>query len=217
MRFKDVLLRALVIAALASWAGVVCAQFFPRQASLKPSSADSSTVAVPSDPGSSAEEGAATASGAPEKDPAAENNTSAASPDDPQVEIDWSQTHFTIEQARVIYDQGLADFVDARSDEEYDAGHIRGAFHVSQADFASGNFTPAILEFLQDVPHDRPLVIYCEGGSCDTSENVAIRLQEMGFTRLYIMTDGYPGWVKAQLPTETSENTDDSPPLPAEG
>ena len=43
-------------------------------------------------------------------------------------------------------------------------------------------------------------MIYCVGGDCDASKNVAARLEQFGYTDLRIMGAGYNEWEMAQLP-----------------
>lgn len=104
----------------------------------------------------------------------------------------------SVDQAKALFDAG-APFIDARHRDEYDAGHVAGAFHMT-ADQLTGGKTPEVLNFLDPA---KPLVIYCGGGACDASHNVAALLQQLGFTQFHIMNDGYPGWTAAGHPTGT--------------
>ena len=101
----------------------------------------------------------------------------------------------TLDQGWDLYNNG-APFVDARSLPDYEAGHIESAFWMPAEEFMSGH-TPAALPMLD--PQGQ-VVVYCDGGSCDASKNVVVLLQQAGFTRCHILTDGYPGWVKANRP-----------------
>lgn len=107
--------------------------------------------------------------------------------------------HITIAQAGALYDQ-QAFFVDARRKEVYVEGHVAGAFRADMASFKSS--TPA---WVSGLPKDMILVVYCNGGDCDESEHVAQMLNGSGFTAVYIMHDGFPGWKAAELPVETGE------------
>lgn len=111
----------------------------------------------------------------------------------------------TLAQAKALYDSLAADFIDAREPHEFAPGHIPGAYNLTQAHFA-GSKTPEALEILDP---SRPVVIYCGGGECHASENVAILLQQAGFTSIHIMIDGFPAWVAAGYESEAA--FDDSP------
>ncbi|MEM1330521.1 MAG: rhodanese-like domain-containing protein [Planctomycetota bacterium] len=104
----------------------------------------------------------------------------------------------TVDQASRLYDTGMAVFFDARLQHEYEDGHIDGASFVPAEAFATG--LPMAVEFAMP---DQPVVIYCGGGECEASHNVAAVLQSLGYTRLHIMTEGYPAWVDMGLPTSS--------------
>lgn len=117
----------------------------------------------------------------------------------------------TIPQAFRLFSANTA-FVDARRRDEFEAGHVQNAFWMP-ADALTGGKRSEAMDFL--VP-DQPVVIYCGGGECDASKNVAALLQQGGFTQCLIMTDGYPGWVAAGHPTATGKGDYEMNP-PTEG
>ncbi|MFG0252987.1 MAG: rhodanese-like domain-containing protein [Phycisphaerales bacterium JB038] len=173
---KKVLLQACVIAALASWAGVLSAQFWPLRAGLQ---AGVNPPTLPVDDVT---------------DPA---------PGDAEVAV-WPPAEgaimINVATAKLAWDMGYAEFVDARSEEEFKRAQVIGAWNVSQADLANSGLPTDFHEF---VGTDTPLIIYCEGGECDTSENVAIRLQDdYLYQTIYILKPGIPGWVKAAHPMD---------------
>lgn len=99
----------------------------------------------------------------------------------------------TLEEARALWEQG-AVFLDARTREEFDAGHILLAFWLPFDQV----FTAHGAEVLPMIDPSGTVVIYCVGGDCDASEQTAIRLEaELGFTDLRIMGAGYDDWVAA--------------------
>ncbi|MFA6044241.1 MAG: rhodanese-like domain-containing protein [Phycisphaerales bacterium] len=106
----------------------------------------------------------------------------------------------TLDQAWELYQQGTP-FVDARGMDEYIAGHIDSAFWMPTEEFMSGH-TPAALPLLDS---QSQIVVYCDGGMCDASKNVVVLLQQAGFTRCHILTDGYPAWAKANRPIATGK------------
>jgi rhodanese-related sulfurtransferase len=57
-------------------------------------------------------------------------------------------------------------------------------------------------EIANSMPPGDTVVIYCVGGECDASHNVARRLAQIGFTDLRIMGVGYTDWVNAGFPIE---------------
>ena len=108
--------------------------------------------------------------------------------------------HITIEQAKLLFDSKIA-FVDARHLDEFEAGHVDNAFLLSSDDVTSGKGT----EVLSYLDKGSPIVVYCNGGACDASENLVKVLQVLGYKGCRIMTDGYPAWQKAGYPTATGK------------
>lgn len=97
--------------------------------------------------------------------------------------------HIDLAQARVLFEKGIP-FLDARTEEEFRAGHIAGAFHLPSDAFTRGGK----VEALQYLDQNEPVVIYCGGGDCHASEYVAIELEKAGFKAYHIMKDGFPSW-----------------------
>lgn len=105
--------------------------------------------------------------------------------------------HLTLEQAKALFDKG-SPFIDAREEHEREEGWIKGSVHLT-AGMMSGAKLPGELDLLNP---DDITVIYCAGGTCDASENLAILLKQFGFTKLHIFHDGFPAWQAAGYPIE---------------
>lgn len=182
--FLGVIGRALIVVALAGLIGVVDSARRPVQLSLKPNAAMPAGGNMPT--------------GLPVPTP------DQMTPEQPMpadnTEAGASDTFVDLAEAKRLYDSLEADFIDAREPAQFHPGHIPGAFNLTQADFL-GSITPEALEYLDPT---RPVVIYCDGGDCHASENVAILLQQAGFTSISIMTDGFPAWVAAGYEVESS-------------
>ncbi|GAB5497057.1 MAG: hypothetical protein Phyf2KO_21370 [Phycisphaerales bacterium] len=110
------------------------------------------------------------------------------------------QRDITLRQARYLYENDRAIFIDARLPEYYEQGHIEGAFSVSTEAFQSG--PPFAVQVLDD---SRYVVIYCGGGACEESkivaEDLAIERPDLE-NMIHIFEDGYPAWESAGLPTD---------------
>ncbi|MCI4397673.1 MAG: rhodanese-like domain-containing protein [Acidobacteria bacterium] len=100
-----------------------------------------------------------------------------------------------------IHEEKGTVVVDARSHEEFSLGHIPGAVNIPEDDFdASFAKVKASLE------NAKTIIIYCSGGSCSTSEMVAEMLRDKGRLpagRLWIYTDGFPGWMRGKNKIES--------------
>ncbi len=46
----------------------------------------------------------------------------------------------------------------------------------------------------------KEIIVYCHGGDCDLSLQVAKALQEAGYAHVGIFTGGWPDWQKAGYP-----------------
>lgn len=94
--------------------------------------------------------------------------------------------------------RSLADFV--REPDEYAAGHLPGA----------RSYPRGFLEVRADLEHykrdpwladrSRRLVLYCGGGH--RSALAAHTLQQMGFTDVRSLAEGWTGWTARNLPIE---------------
>jgi adenylyltransferase/sulfurtransferase len=81
--------------------------------------------------------------------------------------------------------------VDVRELEEYSQGAISGARHIPRGYLE--------MRIEQEVPdRDQPLVIYCAAGVRSALATAA--LQEMGYTDVVNMAEGFNGWKAAGLP-----------------
>jgi rhodanese-related sulfurtransferase len=85
--------------------------------------------------------------------------------------------------------------VDARSPEQYAAGHIDGAVSLPLVEIDA-----ALSDFIARVDKNRTLVIYCSGFGCPDSFDLGVRLIESGYTDVRVFEGGYPEWRDAGLP-----------------
>lgn len=88
---------------------------------------------------------------------------------------------------KLMENKDLEDFilVDIREDNEFNAGHIKGAIHLGKG----------IIErdiHLHVNEHDKKIVLYCGGGY--RSVLAAESLQKMGYTNVISMDGGWKGW-----------------------
>ncbi|HSP82602.1 MAG TPA: rhodanese-like domain-containing protein [Gillisia sp.] len=95
-------------------------------------------------------------------------------------------TILSVEEAKTILaEEPGAVFLDVRTPEEFNEGHIEGAVLI--------NFFDA--DFKQQVAtldKDKPVYIYCRSGN--RSQQAGMILTEMGFQEVYDIEAGYIGW-----------------------
>jgi rhodanese-related sulfurtransferase len=99
--------------------------------------------------------------------------------------------------AKKFFDAGAAVFVDAREAPEYADGHIPGARSVP---FDDAVRQPALLEPFKRV--GKPLILYCSGGDCELSKDLARNMLAEGIRKVLVFTDGLPAWKAAGYPVE---------------
>ena len=121
---------------------------------------------------------------------------------DSPVPTDLEIAHCEVSMGRLnnLLHSGFIILLDARSHEEYDAGHIAGAVSFPY-DELLGHYD----ELRETIPINGDVVIYCESVTCDQSENLATELKLMGYGRVVIYKGGWQEWDAAGLPIETSE------------
>ena len=103
----------------------------------------------------------------------------------------------TVGLARKLFDFGEYIFVDARSAEDYQEGHIKGAVSLPV-----GQVDEKLSGFLVRYPPETSIITYCSGRTCQDSHRLAEVLMEMGYENIYVFIDGFPGWEAEGHPIE---------------
>ena len=87
--------------------------------------------------------------------------------------------------------------LDVRSAAEFAAGHVPGAINIpfSAVPFRAGELGPQ---------PDVPIIVYCGGGTCELSMNLAWAMLNSGQQKLLVFMGGTPEWEGAGFPLERS-------------
>lgn len=86
-----------------------------------------------------------------------------------------------------------AALIDVREDNEWEAGHARGALHIGRGVIER--------DIVQKVPDKgAELILYCGGGY--RSALAVDSLQKMGYTNVRSMAGGWTAWQEAGAPVE---------------
>lgn len=88
---------------------------------------------------------------------------------------------------------GSARLIDVREDNEWEAGHARGAEHLGR-----GIIERDIETVVPD--KDSELILYCGGGY--RAALAADSLQKMGYTNVASVAGGWRAWLEANAPAE---------------
>lgn len=99
-------------------------------------------------------------------------------------------------EARALFDRGLL-FVDARSAEDFKAGHIKDAISLPAQEFWE-----RVTDFQKAHPVTAPIVAYCSGRECSDSHELAKDLLDAGYTDVKVFVDGYPLWEAQGFPVD---------------
>ena len=101
-----------------------------------------------------------------------------------------------VDETRRKLGSGKAKLIDVREDNEWEAGHARGAEHMGRGVIER--------DIEQRVPDkNAELVLYCGGGfrSALATDN----LQKMGYTNVWSMAGGWRAWQAAGAPVESGK------------
>lgn len=101
-------------------------------------------------------------------------------------------TRVSIEEAKEMLDSGDAVAIDVRREDEYEAGHIKGALWIPVDD---------VIPRFAELPEDGKLLFICAVGA--RSGLAAEYAAAMGATqdRLFNIEDGTPTWIEKGMPT----------------
>jgi rhodanese-related sulfurtransferase len=103
----------------------------------------------------------------------------------------------SVDAAKKFFDHRSAVFLDARSQDDFDRGHIEGALSVPVNDFESR------LEDLKGrYEADTYFITYCSGRECEDSHRLAHKLFENGYWEVSVFIDGFPAWEAKGYPVE---------------
>jgi rhodanese-related sulfurtransferase len=100
------------------------------------------------------------------------------------------------------YQQGGVLFVDARDEQNYQAGHIPGAYMLNW--FHPENYLGTVLPLCNVA---QQIVVYCSGGDCELSQSTAMLLRDsqVAKEKLFVYAGGITEWTNHGLPIEIGE------------
>ncbi len=102
-----------------------------------------------------------------------------------------------VKLAKKIYDADKSIFVDARSEDDYNDGHIKGAVFLPVH-----RFDQLIDGFKNKYSSEATIITYCSGRTCEDSHQLAQLLFSHGYFNVSVFIDGYPDWKEEGYPIE---------------
>lgn len=104
-------------------------------------------------------------------------------------------TTISIDEGATLFDEGVL-FVDVRKASDWDAGRVPGSVNL----YANEALTEDAL--MAEAGKDEKVVFYCNGQKCGLSAKSCAKAVSWGYTQVYYLRDGFPGWEQAGLPVE---------------
>jgi rhodanese-related sulfurtransferase len=124
------------------------------------------------------------------------------SPDARLMDPSGKRLDISLSEARELFLQRSVVFIDARPQDDYEKGHIKGARGLPWRE-VDRNF----MKVTEDISPETPIITYCDGEICELSHNLAIFLLDMGFRNVRILINGWALWKEEGLPIESGSST----------
>jgi rhodanese-related sulfurtransferase len=105
-----------------------------------------------------------------------------------------------LKEAKKLFDEKAAIFLDSRSKEDYRDSHIQEALALPLISLVQDRTLASRI-----IPDkNRLYIIYCSGEGCDLSVELAKELIALDYPNVRVLGEGYPGWAEAKYPVELS-------------
>lgn len=113
------------------------------------------------------------------------------------VQLDQSSGEISVKDAAMLFASGRAVFLDARSQLEFEQGHIQGAISLPPREFASQfqDIKPRLMG-------KEAVITYCDGERCPLSHALAEHLRGAGLKNVRVLKNGWSLWNTEKLPVE---------------
>jgi rhodanese-related sulfurtransferase len=105
-------------------------------------------------------------------------------------------TDITVKQAKEMIDLGNVFILDVRTQDEYDAGHIRNSTRIPVQDIPGLELNNS----LNELPRNKKILVYCRTDRRSTLASEI--LVNNGFREVYNMKGGITEWINAEYEIE---------------
>ena len=99
--------------------------------------------------------------------------------------------HIDVQKTEQMMQQDQAAIVDIRDEQSFVAGHMPGAYHLTNG---------SLHDFTQQTDFDKPVIVVCYHGI--SSQQAAQFLIHQGYEQVYSMDGGFEAW-RQVFPFET--------------
>ncbi|MFH1049931.1 MAG: rhodanese-like domain-containing protein [bacterium] len=107
-----------------------------------------------------------------------------------KVKDEYFDKIVSYEQIIKLLNKKDVQFVDARSPEQFAEESIGNAVNL----FPLTDKQDELLIKLNELPHEKILIVYCDGGDCDLSHELAKLLFEFGYKQTFLYQGGWEEW-----------------------
>ena len=100
----------------------------------------------------------------------------------------------SLEIAKDLFDKNIL-FIDARAEEYFIEGHIPGALCNDDFDLLMDDIDSRLTD-------NNYFIVYCSDDDCGSSEELARRLFDQGYLKIYLFKGGWKQWTENNFPTK---------------
>ncbi|RKT84029.1 Rhodanese-related sulfurtransferase [Saccharopolyspora antimicrobica] len=101
------------------------------------------------------------------------------------------------DELKARIDAGTVTVVDALGGSYYAQQHLPGAVELT-----AGQVAAKAVDVLPD--KDATIAVYCSNPACGNSQEVAVKLEQLGYTDVRKYREGIQDWVEAGLPVQSA-------------
>jgi|DewCreStandDraft_4_1066084.scaffolds.fasta_scaffold00288_31 rhodanese-related sulfurtransferase len=110
-----------------------------------------------------------------------------------ELDLSGEYGSITLEQVWALSKDSSVIIIDARKPDAYNISHIDNAINIYPYAFQSES---ELVAKITSLPSDKLFVVYCDGGDCDLSHEIANKMKMLGFKHVTLFHGGWAEWVK---------------------
>jgi rhodanese-related sulfurtransferase len=107
----------------------------------------------------------------------------------------------SLTEAKKLFLQHAAVFIDARPKEDFEKGHVKGAKSLPWHDVDQ-----QFIAVTENIPDNATIITYCDGEACELSHHLANFLIDAGFNHVRVLVNGWTKWRDAHLSIEKKDD-----------